>query len=107
MAKSPEYDAMSIDELKAIQSAVQTALDVKIEARRAELMQELALLGGAPAKAPRKPKETLPEGDARLAVKPKYRGPNGELWSARGATPRWLKTLEEAGHNREEFLIKD
>jgi len=36
----------------------------------------------------------------------KYRGPNGETWSGRGHSPRWLATLEKGGHNREEFLIQ-
>lgn len=36
---------------------------------------------------------------------PKYRGPNGELWSGRGRTPSWMAALEEAGRSREEFLI--
>ena len=33
----------------------------------------------------------------------KYRGPNGETWSGRGLTPKWLKSQEGEGHNREEF----
>ena len=104
MAKSPEYDAMSIDELKAIQSAVQAALDAKVEARRAELMQELALLGGAPKPAA-KPKA---DSDARAVVKPLYRGPNGEEYSGRGALPKWAKALgveDRAG--LEQYRIKE
>ena len=104
MAKSPEYDAMSIDELKAIQSAVQAALDAKIEARRQELLAELNSLGGAPAPV-RKPREA--NGDARAAVKPMFRGPNGETWAGRGQSPKWLVALESTGRNREEFRIKE
>lgn len=37
---------------------------------------------------------------------PKYEGPRGELWSGQGRTPLWLRTLEEAGRSREEFLIR-
>jgi DNA-binding protein H-NS len=37
----------------------------------------------------------------------KYRSPSGETWSGRGHTPTWLRTLEAAGHTREEFLVTE
>lgn len=43
-----------------------------------------------------------------VAVKPaaaKYRGPNGETWSGRGLTPRWLSALVAQGRAKEEFAI--
>ena len=43
---------------------------------------------------------------AGAPVAAKYRGPEGQSWSGRGLTPRWLKTLLESGQNKEEFLIK-
>jgi DNA-binding protein H-NS len=36
---------------------------------------------------------------------PKYRGPNDEVWSGRGHTPKWLDALVAQGRNKEEFLI--
>lgn len=36
----------------------------------------------------------------------KYRGPNGETWSGRGLTPRWLAALVAEGKTKEEFAIK-
>lgn len=38
-------------------------------------------------------------------VAAKYRGPNGETWSGRGLTPKWLTTLEAEGRAKAEFLI--
>lgn len=38
-------------------------------------------------------------------VAAKYRGPNGETWSGRGLTPRWLATLLEQGRLKDEFAI--
>ena len=39
-------------------------------------------------------------------VAPKYRGPDGETWAGRGATPRWLKAATKGtGKNIEDFLI--
>ena len=44
------------------------------------------------------------------AAKPaaaKYRGPNGETWSGRGLTPRWLVALTAQGQSKEDFAIKE
>lgn len=38
-------------------------------------------------------------------VAAKFRGPNGETWSGRGLTPRWLTTLLEQGSNKADFAI--
>lgn len=35
----------------------------------------------------------------------KFRGPNGEAWSGRGLTPRWLSALLASGRTKEEFAI--
>jgi DNA-binding protein H-NS len=40
-------------------------------------------------------------------IAPKYRGPNGEMWTGRGQPPRWLKVLMDGGHNKEEFRIEE
>jgi DNA-binding protein H-NS len=40
-----------------------------------------------------------------IKVAPKYRGPDGEIWAGRGATPNWLAALMKQGRKREEFLI--
>ena len=39
-------------------------------------------------------------------VAAKYLGPNGETWSGRGLTPRWLAALVAQGQTKEEFAIK-
>ncbi|HCX81154.1 MAG: nucleoid-structuring protein H-NS [Curvibacter sp. RIFCSPHIGHO2_12_FULL_63_18] len=38
-------------------------------------------------------------------VAPKYRGPNGETWSGRGLTPKWLSALIAQGHSKESFAV--
>lgn len=38
-------------------------------------------------------------------VAPKFRGPNGEVWSGRGLTPRWLATLIEQGQSKDSFAV--
>ena len=50
-----------------------------------------------------------PRGKARKkaagTVAAKYRGPNGEAWSGRGLTPRWLAALLTEGKKKEDFVI--
>lgn len=47
------------------------------------------------------------KGEKAAGVVPaKYRGPNGETWSGRGLTPRWLAALLTEGLTKEEFIIK-
>ena len=45
-------------------------------------------------------------GKAFTVVPAKYRGPDGETWSGRGLTPRWLAALMTQGRAKEEFFIK-
>ena len=44
-------------------------------------------------------------GKAFTVVPAKYRGPDGETWSGRGLTPRWLAALMTQGRAKEEFSI--
>ena len=38
-------------------------------------------------------------------VAPKYKGPQGEKWSGRGKTPRWLTAAMSEGKHLNDFLI--
>jgi DNA-binding protein H-NS len=51
--------------------------------------------------------ELLPgrRGGEASSIPPKFRGPNGEEWSGRGHTPKWLTVLEATGRSRDEFRI--
>lgn len=40
------------------------------------------------------------------AVAAKYQGPNGESWSGRGLTPRWLSAQLAQGKTKDDFAIK-
>ena len=39
----------------------------------------------------------------KVAVK--YRDENGNTWTGRGKTPRWMADTEKAGNKRERFLV--
>jgi DNA-binding protein H-NS len=43
----------------------------------------------------------------RTPAMPKYMSPEGKTWSGRGATPIWIREIEEAGGNRDDYLIKE
>ena len=57
---------------------------------------------GRPAVSAKTPKAAK---KASAPVAAKYRGPNGETWSGRGLTPKWLSTLVAQGQSKESFLI--
>jgi DNA-binding protein H-NS len=38
-------------------------------------------------------------------VAAKFRGPNGETWSGRGLTPKWLTSLVAQGQSKESFAV--
>ena len=77
-----------------------------------------AAVAAEPKKRGRKPKAVAPTTavaapnpeaapKARKSPAVKYRGPNGEAWTGRGSTPRWIKSWEAQGNSREAFLLKD
>lgn len=41
-----------------------------------------------------------------VTVAAKFKGPNGETWTGRGLTPRWLSALVAQGRSKEEFAIQ-
>jgi DNA-binding protein H-NS len=108
---------LSGSELRKLGEAVEAARLAAEEASRAafaDKVRALASEAGVPlpdllatlmpstGAAPAKPKTKT----GRASVAPKYRGPNGELWSGRGRAPTWLAAIEGTGRTRDEFLIK-
>ncbi len=59
--------------------------------------------GKAASAKPAKPAKAAKK--AGSAVAAKFRGPNGETWSGRGLTPKWLAALVAQGHTKAEFAI--
>ena len=70
---------------------------------------ELGVAGGA--KRGRTPKALSGKAGRKSSGKggasaPKYRDPNGNVWSGRGPRPAWLKAALDAGKSAEDFLAK-
>ena len=55
----------------------------------------------AKIKGPKAAKVAKPTGK----VEAKYKGPNGEAWTGRGLTPKWLTAFVAQGRSKEEFLV--
>jgi DNA-binding protein H-NS len=45
-----------------------------------------------------------PKSGAKAAVK--FKGPNGEAWTGRGLTPKWLASLVAQDRSNEEFAVQ-
>ena len=93
---------MDVDALLELRGEV----DRKLTERARDLQRQLGLLGEG-RRRPGRPALRVGVASTLRGVKvpPKYRGPGGETWAGRGATPRWLATLLKEGHSVEEFAI--
>lgn len=72
-------------------------------------LQSAASNRGAAAKAragARLPQKKVKKTGAAGTVAAKFRGPNGETWSGRGLTPKWMAALIAEGKTKEEFAIQ-
>jgi DNA-binding protein H-NS len=77
--------------------------------QRATLEKQLAALGGSIASIGGKAGRGGGRGSALKGKKvaPKYRGPDGDTWAGRGATPMWLKAATKGtGKKIDDFLIE-
>ena len=80
---------------------LQAAIGGKLMRRQSKGGKRLAL----PAKKS-KSKSKSKSKFAGTRVAAKYRGPNGESWSGRGLSPRWLSALVSQGKTKEDFAVK-
>ena len=83
------------DQVDKALSGYRSTLERQLEA----LGSSVASLGGKVARGMRGSKLK------GTKVAPKYRGPDGDTWAGRGATPRWLNAAIKEGKKLEDFLI--
>ena len=100
MAKSASNLAsMSVDALLRLREEVGATLNQKSRELQGQL-QRLGVLGSARGRT----RGSHPRRGVKVPAK--YRGPSGETWAGRGATPKWLTALMKQGRKRDEFLIE-
>ena len=93
---------MDFDSLMSLRGQVEDALmgyRSTLEKQLEALGSSVASLGGKIARGGRRSLRGM-------KVAPKFRGPEGETWAGRGATPRWLKAAIKEGKKAEDFLIE-
>jgi DNA-binding protein H-NS len=92
---------------------VQALMDLRkqieetLVSQRTKLEKQLEALGSSIASVGRSKVARGGRGSTLKGKKvaPKYRGPDGETWAGRGATPRWLRAAIKDGKKLESFLI--
>jgi DNA-binding protein H-NS len=96
LPKKSSLETLSNQALCKLRDEVAQLLNSRAENLQREINQ---LTGGASATD-----STRRNGTIRK-VPPKYRGPNGEMWSGRGLKPRWLTAALKGGKELQDFLI--
>jgi DNA-binding protein H-NS len=110
-SRLPNIDNLSLSDLNDLAVRVQKAIAAKKDEERGETLNALKALASSKGYSL---DELLGKGtgsrrqrsDKGVKLKPKYVGPNGEIYTGRGPTPKWLKSLERKGEKREKFLVK-
>ncbi len=99
--KAREFDKTVQDILAKMQAFGITLKDLQPgKVRGAKAKSKTAVIAkSAGNKVKKKDKTTM-------VVAAKYRGPNGETWSGRGLTPRWLVALMAQGQTKEDFAVR-
>lgn len=100
MAKSQSLASMSVDALLKLRDDISAVLSKKV----GDLKRQLSALTGTDVGNGRKRGRKAGSLKGRK-VQPKYRGPGGETWAGRGATPRWMVEAVKGGAKKEDFLI--
>ena len=96
-------DALSVQELRTVRVLAGKKQKEKLEEAKDTVLREVEGMVKARGLTM---KDVFPSHKPSTAPV-KYRSPAGETWSGRGHTPTWLRTFEEAGHTREEFLVTE
>lgn len=99
--KTREFAATVQDILAKMQAFGITLKDLQVGKGRGAKGKSKAVKTGKNLAGKGKRKEK-----ANAVVAAKYRGPNGETWSGRGLTPRWLAALLAQGKTKDDFAVK-
>ena len=107
----PNLDGLSLSDLTELQARVNKAIQSKKDGAKVETLQKLKALAVAEGFSldellGKGPGGRRQRSDKGVKLRPKYMGPNGETYTGRGPTPKWLRTLERKGEKREKFLVK-
>jgi len=107
----PNIEGLSLSELNELLVRVNKAIQTRKDEARSETLQKLKALAVSEGFSldeliGKGPNGRRQRSDKGIKLKPKYIGPNGEIYTGRGPTPKWLKSLERKGEKREKYLVK-
>ncbi|WP_207539520.1 H-NS histone family protein [Sabulicella rubraurantiaca] len=114
---SAALETMSVGELRQVVSTAERLIQRKAEDEKKALKEEIErkaaalgisvrdLFGGASQESGRGRGKSARKADGEGPA-PKFRGPNGELWSGRGRMPKWIQVAQAQGKAKDDFLIK-
>jgi DNA-binding protein H-NS len=110
-SKLPNIDNLSLAELHELVARAQKAIAAKKDEARSGFLAKMRADAAAHGLdfdeiMGRGSGGRRQRSDKGIKLKPKYLGPNGEIYTGRGPTPKWLKTLERKGEKREKYLVK-
>lgn len=110
-SRIPNIEGLSLSDLTELLARVNRAIQARKDDARAETLQKLKALAVSEGFSldelvGKGPNGRRQRSDKGVKLKPKYVGPNGEIYTGRGPTPKWLKTLERKGEKREKYLVK-
>lgn len=104
-----KLDNLNDEELRNLKGDIETALEVRRQAERQELIDAVKAMVSAKGFtigdlfSPSRDKTNKPKRKVAL----KYRSPDDPTltWTGRGKTPVWLRTAVERGDKLEDYLI--
>lgn len=110
-SRIPNIDNLSLSDLNELAQRVQKALAARKEEAKSETLNKLKALAMAEGFSldeliGQSPGRRRQRSDKGVKLRPKYIGPNGETYTGRGPTPKWLKSLERRGEKREKYLAR-
>jgi DNA-binding protein H-NS len=99
------FDGLTVAQLQTVRKLAATKRKEKLEEAKETVLREMKGQCEALGLTLKEVFPSLQEPTKPPVLPVKYRSPTGETWRGRGQTPTWLRILEEAGHNREEFRV--
>lgn len=103
MARTKSLATLSVEALLKLRDQVSRTLNSKVGELRRQLSSLTGGEQGNARKSGRKPGKAHSLRGRKVAAK--YRGPDGETWAGRGATPRWMAEAIKSGKTKDDFLI--
>jgi DNA-binding protein H-NS len=102
--KTRDFDKTVADILVKMKAFGITVKDLS-PGKRGRVKSKASVRRGVSAKVSSKGSSTTaPRPTGPVAAK--FKGPNGESWSGRGLTPRWLAALVAQGKSKEDFVVQ-